>query len=188
MHRVLTDQKSTRGAGWTPGARQMLLLRSGVDGRWGEDGEENLLARLGFFYYWRNMGAHQLYAALRLDAGWELDGERQLLLGGDSGLRGYVRNFQAGDRRALLTLEQRFYSGWEIGGLVNVGGAVFFDTGTAYYADDPLSPEILSNVGAGLRLGSSRSAKGAMVHFDVAYPLNGDTDGVQFLISSRETF
>jgi hypothetical protein len=176
------------GTGWTPTDRQMLLLRSGVDGRWGEEGEENVLAHLGLHFYWRNLGIHQLYAGLRLDAGWALDGERQLVLGGDSGLRGYVRNIQVGDRKALVTVEQRFYSDWEIWGLVNVGGAVFVDAGTAFWADDPASPELLSNIGVGLRLGSSRSAKGAMVHLDIAYPLNGDSEGVQFLIRSRDTF
>ena len=42
--------------------------------------------------------------------------------------------------------------------------------------------------GIGLRLGSSRSAQGGMVHIDIAYPLSGDSDEIQFLIRSRETF
>ena len=35
-----------------------------------------------------------------------------MLLGGDNGLRGYPLRYQAGTSRALLTLEERYYTGW----------------------------------------------------------------------------
>lgn len=40
-------------------------------------------------YFWRNFGRHQLLASMRADAAWNLDPENQILLGGDTGLRGY---------------------------------------------------------------------------------------------------
>lgn len=176
------------GHGWRPSERRMLFLGTNLSGRWGEDGEENVLAGVGLAHYWRNWGLHQLYTGIRLDAGWSMDGELQFLLGGDTGLRGYSRNFLDGDRRALVSLEQRFYSKVEIADLVNVGAAVFLDAGSAWYAADPGTPDVFTNVGVGLRLSSTRSAQGGMVHLDVAFPLNGDADGIQFLVRSRETF
>ena len=139
-------------------------------------------------YFLPTLGRHRLQIALRVDAAWNLDPERQLLLGGDNGLRGYPRRFLDGDRRFLLNVEQRFYTHWELFNLIHAGAAVFMDAGNAWYAGGADSPGLLKNVGLGLRLSSSRSAKGAMVHLDVAYPLDGDTDKIQWLVTSRETF
>jgi outer membrane translocation and assembly module TamA len=73
-----------------------------------------------------------------------------------------------------------------------VGAAVFFDAGRAWFEDDPFADanELLRDVGAGLRLGSSRSSSGAMIHLDVAYPLDGDDsiDKLQWLVSTSDTF
>ena len=128
---------------------------------------------------------------MQVDAARNLDPERQLLLGGDSGLRGYPRRYRDGDRRALLSLEQRFYTNLDLFKLVHVGAAVFFDAGRIWYEDaiDATTDSgTLRNIGVGLRLGSSRSAQGSMIHFDIAYPLDGDEREVQWLINSRETF
>ena len=136
----------------------------------------------------RTFRRHRLQIALRVDAAWNLDPERQLLLGGDNGLRGYPRRFQDGDRRFLLSLEQRFYTNWELFNLVHAGGAVFMDIGRAWYDGRGGDLGVLKDVGLGLRLSSSRSAKGTMVHLDVAYPLDGDSDKIQWLVTTRETF
>jgi hypothetical protein len=49
---------------------------------------------------------------------------------------------------------------------------------------------VLQDVGIGLRLGSSRSSSGAMVHIDVAFPLDRreGIDSLQWLVSTSETF
>lgn len=173
-------------SGWAPRSDQTVLLSGRAAGRWGEDGSENLTLGGELRYFLKTFGQHRLQVALRVDAAWNLDPELQLLLGGDNGLRGYPRRYQDGDRRALLTLEQRFYTDWELFNLINAGAAVFLDAGSAWYHDG--SPEVLKDVGLGLRLSSSRSSKGMMVHLDVAYPLDGDTDKMQWLVTTRETF
>ena len=52
------------------------------------------------------------------------------------------------------------------------------------------NPGWLSDVGFGLRILSCRSAFGNVLHADIAFPLNGDTDirSVQFLLRSKATF
>jgi hypothetical protein len=48
----------------------------------------------------------------------------------------------------------------------------------------------LKDVGVGLRLGSTKSSLGRMVHIDLAFPLQGPPgiDSVQFLISTHKGF
>jgi hemolysin activation/secretion protein len=144
-----------------------------------------------FRHFLNTFGPHRLLTSLQVDVSHNLDPHRQLLIGGDTGLRGYPRRFRNGDRRFLFTLEHRFYTGLELFNLVHVGAAAFFDVGGAWYGDDHTglsSSELFKDVGVGLRLGSSRSADGAMIHFDVAYPLDGDSRKVQWLVTSKESF
>ena len=126
------------------------------------------------------------------EVGENLDADQQILLGGDSGLRGYPLRYQAGEGRWLFTAEQRFFTNWFPFQLFNVGGAVFYDMG-ATWGRDPLgtpSQGLLRDVGFGLRLGNSRSALGNVLHIDVAFPLDGDPSikSVQFLVETKEKF
>jgi hypothetical protein len=79
---------------------------------------------------------------------------------------------------------------------VNLGAAVFSDAGRAWMEDPPRrqahlkDQKLLKDIGIGLRIGSSRSSKAAMVHFDLAFLLDGDDtiEGMQWLVSTSETF
>jgi len=115
-------------------------------------------------------------------------------LGGDNGLRGYPLRYQSGDRRALLTLEERIYTDWYPFRLFRVGGAVFFDVGRAWGGENAntntVNPGWLSDVGFGLRILSARSAFGNVWHADVAFPLNPDSniESVQFLFTGKYSY
>lgn len=179
-------------SGWAFESGQTLFVNGYASGRWGSSGHENVRVGGEVRYYLKNFGRHRLHASFRADAAWNLDPEKQLLLGGDNGLRGYPLRFQDGDRRLLLSLEQRFYTNWHLFELVHVGAAVFFDAGRAFYArggPEALEDQgVLKDIGFGLRLSSSRSARGQMVHLDVAFPLDGDDREVQWLITSQKSF
>jgi hypothetical protein len=170
---------------------ELLLLDIGGKGRWGSETSEGVLTGVQLQYYRRNFEHFQFYGMVKADAAWNPDRETQLLLGGDTGLRGYPRNYQSGDRRFLVTLEQRYYSDIHLFRLFYLGGAAFLDFGRAWHdhgryagADEG----VLRDVGIGLRLSSSRSSQGKMIHLDVAFPLDGDSNGVQWLVTSRESF
>jgi hypothetical protein len=124
--------------------------------------------------------------------GWKLDLDDQILLGGDSGLRGYPLRYQDGDARALWTVEQRYFTDWYPFRLFRVGGAVFFDTGRTWGTAPLAVPNYswLKDAGFGLRLGSARTGLGNVVHVDLAFPFNGDTSisRVQFLIQTEHSF
>ena len=113
----------------------------------------------------------------------------QLVLGGDTGLRGYPRNYQTGERLAVLNVEERVYTDWYPFRLFRVGGAVFYDRGRAWGGpgESPSSAGWLSNVGFGLRFLSTRSAFGNVLHVDFAFPLNRDPSikSFQFLVTTK---
>ncbi|HEX9942695.1 MAG TPA: POTRA domain-containing protein [Thermoanaerobaculia bacterium] len=199
--------QTAASAGWRPTPRQLVLAQLGGSTRWAKGDQadqseqgnaEDLVAGGLVRWYVRDFGDHLFYASLGADLAHRLDGEDQLLLGGDSGLRGYPLRYQAGDRRVLLTLEQRFFSDRELFHLAHLGSAVFFDAGQAWFVDSLTNRDqnlhqerrILKDIGLGLRLGSSRSANGAVLHMDVAFPLDADRsiDRVQWLVSTSETF
>ena len=171
-----------------------LLMSGGLAGRLEESGLQNVVADIGLRYFRRQSDRRLLYVALSAGYGYRLEADQFFLLGGDSGLRGYPLRYQVGDRRALLTIEQRFFTDWYPWRLFRVGGAVFFDAGRAWgQSPSPGSnsqPGLLKNVGAGLRIGNDRSGLGRMIHVDVAMPLDRSPgiDGLQFLISTRKSF
>jgi outer membrane protein assembly factor BamA len=143
-------------------------------------------------YYRRQSEKRLFFASASGLYGRELDADRMMELGGDTGLRGYPLRYQAGDKRALFSVEQRFYTNWYPFRLFYVGAAAFFDVGRTWGAGgaDTTNLGWLKDAGVGLRLGNSRSGQGGVIHIDLAFPLDGtdDIDSVQFLVSTRKSF
>jgi outer membrane translocation and assembly module TamA len=173
-------------------ARRSLFLATGFDGRLesGTLADGVLLASAR--YYSRQSMRRVFYAAVAAAAGFNPDADRQFLLGGDNGLRGYPLRYHAGEGRWQVTIEQRFFSDWFPFQLFNVGGAVFVDVGSTWGRAPLTTPPagVLKDIGLGLRLGNSRSALGGVVHIDVAFPLGApdSIDEVQFLVQTKRSF
>ncbi len=169
-----------------------LLLATELGSRLEQGGAQNLQLGVSAKYY-KNQSEHRrLYLSLGGTYGYNLDLDQFLVLGGDTGMRGYPLRFQTGDKSLLFTVEQRYFTDWYPFRLFHVGGALFFDIGRTW-GNSPVadsSKELLSDVGFGLRLGSSRSGLGRVIHVDLAFPLSNssDIDGVQFLVSTRKSF
>jgi hypothetical protein len=190
--RELWTYSGKAGNGYEFEGDRILLVSGSFSGQYG-DGRAERQAVGGSARYFRPHGKRMVfYAGASVDALNNPGIGDLLLLGGDNGLRGYPLRYQSGERRALLTLEQRIYTDWYPFRLLRVGGAVFFDTGRAWGSDvqNPVNPGWLSDVGFGLRLLSARSSSGTVWHADVAFPLNADPsiDSVQFLFKSRVSF
>ena len=115
-----------------------------------------------------------------------------LSLGGDNGLRGYPLRYQHGERRALLTLEQRYYTDWYPLRLFRVGGAAFFDVGRAWKGANQTreNPGWLSDAGVGLRLALDRTAFANVLHVDLAFPFSRGPgiETVEVVVRSKLTF
>jgi hypothetical protein len=184
-------------SGWSLGAQPGEAAKWLAQASWSGRVEESLgladsVAGGRFSYYLRQSPRRLLFASVQADIAYALDVDHQLLLGGDNGLRGYPLRYAGGDRRALFTVEQRYFTSWYPFRLFHVAGAAFFDVGRAW-GDNPFAekdPGWLEDVGVGLRIGSSRSGGGSMVHVDLAFPLDGgsDIDDVQLVIETKHGF
>lgn len=173
----------------------LLSMSIGANGAvTSSDGEaENLIATAATSSYYRQTDSFALFASA--DYSWTrgLTRDRQLLLGGDSGLRGYPQRFQEGDRRARLRLEQRWFSNAHPLRLFRFGAALFADAGRSWFPGDPEDDESgwLANVGVGLRFMPTRFPTESFIHLDLAAPLRGggrDVEDVELSLTLRNTF
>jgi outer membrane protein assembly factor BamA len=183
----------TAAMGWEPGGPgSLLLLETGAQTRDEDLGLQNSQVYFSGDYYLRNLGRHLFSVSLEALATDNLDPEGQVLLGGDSGLRGYPIRYQAGESRAVLNVEQRFFTDLYPWRLFRIGWAVFADVGRVG-GRDPRATEPLGtlyDVGAGLRLSSPRASGRNVLHIDLAFPLKRqpDIDSVQFVVETKGSF
>lgn len=179
-------------AGWELAPRQQLFVNAGVSGRIEDGTARNVVANAQGRWFYRLTEHQLLYAALTGTTTTRLDAERQLLLGGEEGLRGYPLRFQGGTSSALFTLEHRVFTDWYPFRLVRVGGAVFFDAGRTWgrslVGTEPYGT--LKDVGLGLRFGNNRSGLGNVLHVDFSYALDAVPGVKRFevTVETRERF
>jgi hypothetical protein len=178
--------------GWNFRREKSLFVGASSSGRLESEGLRNAVLSAEARYYARTGDRTKFFATIAGSITEDLDDDRQLLLGGDTGLRGYPLRYQAGTSSALLTLEQRYYTNWYPFRLFHVAAAAFFDMGRTWGTDvtGATSDGLLKDVGIGLRLGSSRSAFGNVIHIDLAFPLDGgdDIEDVQFVVETKARF
>jgi outer membrane protein assembly factor BamA len=187
---VVLKMKAIRGLELP--ALQQLFLTGNFSSRIEDGNARNLIAEAAAKYYWRWRQNWLLFAAISGTTTSALDPDKQLLLGGDNGLRGYPLRFESGTSRGLFTVEQRFYTDWYPFRLVRVGGAVFADVGRTWGTGviGNSDPGLLKDVGFGLRLGNTRSGLGNVLHVDFAFPLNtmAGIQKFQFLVQTMQSF
>lgn len=178
----LVVRASYEDAHWL-GERQLARYRVQLSGYYDlEAGRtEELLAEATVAYRLQQSESWSLLIRGALAWAHNLPVDRQVLLGGDEGLRGYPNRYQIGDRRAVLTIEERYYSRIYPFEMFRLGGAVFLDVGRAWFDGDVPDwvPDerdaghfgVLTNAGFGLRVESTRTRRDRILHLDVAFPL-----------------
>ena len=176
-----------------PTVNQLILFSPATSGSIDTDSTaQNVKIGFNSRYYLPNIRNQIFYMALSAEYVKNPYLDEQVLLGGDSGLRGYPLRYQWGDRKFLFTVEQRFYTSWNLFELANVGGLIFFDAGRAWFPgiEKTARTDILKDWGLGMRLTSTRSSGAVVLHIDLAFPLDGDDsiDEMQLLISTHESF
>jgi outer membrane protein assembly factor BamA len=189
------------GNGYTLSPRDTLLVSSVFTGRVRRGTLENGVLDGSLRFYAEQSGYRDFpfrdgnwlfFATLTGTAGSRLDLENQILLGGDNGLRGYPLRYQDGTARALLSVEERYFSDWYPLRLFRVGAAVFFDMGRTWGRAPLATPSrgMLEDAGFGLRLGNARTGLGNVIHVDLAFPFEGGGSirHVQFLVQTKKEF
>ena len=191
-NRNLWLYSATVSDGFTMRADDQLLAKASLTGEYASAGVERQLFSASARYYLPQSRRAVFFASVAADIATKVDPGDQLLLGGDTGLRGYPLRYQSGNRRALLTVEERVYTDWYPWRLFRVGAAAFIDVGRAWggpYANTANSGW-LGDAGLGLRLLTTRSAFNNLLHADVAFPLHRDPNikSVQFLVKLTSSF
>ena len=178
--------------GYELDSKSSLFLTGRLGARYEERGLRNAKVSLGARYYHRQSDRRLFFASAEVDSGEKLDLDNEIVLGGDTGLRGYPLRYRNGLGRWTVTLEQRGYTDWYPFRLVHVGAAAFVDIGGTWgNVDGQRSKhDILADAGVGLRLGNSRSALGNVLHIDLAFPLQGDRSikSMQIIVETKKSF
>ncbi len=180
---------------------QLLSVSAEASGRYDLDREvsDDVQLELEISYLWQQGEKWRFFTSGRYNHTRNLPLDKQLTLGGDSGLRGYPNRYQPGDRSFLVTVEQRYHSGAYPFGLFRVGYAAFVDVGRAWF-DDPAPDwvparegdhfDTLANVGVGLRLESVRTRRDRVFHIDVSRPLvdGPDVEDWEITLTGKQRF
>jgi outer membrane protein assembly factor BamA len=178
--------------GFQLSALTQLFLAGTVSSRLESGSIRNLFVDSTATYYWRWQDDKLLFVFLNGTTTHALDPDSQLLIGGDTGLRGYPLRYESGTSRGVLTVEQRFYTDWYPFRLARFGAAIFGDVGRTWGrgAIGNSDPGTLKDLGFGMRFGNTRSGLGNVLHVDVAFPLNGDRNisKVQFLVQTKASY
>jgi len=180
------------GRGFEPVAGQQLIAAATLSGRRSDGQPQRMAAGLQAQYYLPQGPRWLFFASGAVDMLKNPDPAEALQLGGDNGLRGFPLRYQSGTRRALFTVEERFYTDIYLWQLFRIGGAAFFDAGRAWdgTGTNLKDPGWLSNAGFGLRIVSARAAFSNVLHIDVAFPLGAPADikKLQFLVRTKTSF
>ena len=178
--------------GWEPSPDETVLAAASIAGQGADGHVRRLRFNVQSQYYLRQGPRWLFYAGGGVDVLARPDIGDLLPLGGDNGLRGYPLRYQSGSRRALFTVEERFYTDLYIWRLFRIGGAAFADVGRAWggWNENRFNRGWLGDVGAGLRIVSTRSAFSNVLHVDVAVPVHAarDVKRVQFQLRTRSSF
>lgn len=116
--------------------------------------------------------------AVRLSTEFEFgrEGESQVILDGENGMRGYSPYAFNGEKMIILNLESRtIFNGGifeKLESLVVVGSAMFLDLGYIWSGDELVLSEPKRSVGAGLRFSIPRLSGSRVFRLDFAYPLD----------------
>jgi outer membrane protein assembly factor BamA len=158
--------------GFRVGIAQVLASVTGT-GQYGTTSGDVRTGGVSARYFAPQTGRFLFYFSAALDAVKPASPADELLLGGDNGVRGYPLRYQAGTRRAVFNIEERYYTDWFPLRLFRVGWALYYDVGRAWDGEQPnATPGWLSNVGFGMRILSARASTGNVVHIDLAVPLH----------------
>jgi hypothetical protein len=173
--------------------RHLIFYRAEFDGeyRLDRDRAENVRLTGTVQYRFNHAPRFSFSATATATLTRRLRRDQQLLLGGETGLRGYPNRYQVGDRSFLITLEERYFSDLYIARVLRVGAAIFLDVGRAWFPGDPSNNDfgVLANAGFGLRLESTRTRRDRVLHLDLAAPLHDGPNvrGLEITFTGKAT-
>ncbi|AZQ85245.1 hypothetical protein EKO29_15445 [Colwellia sp. Arc7-635] len=115
-----------------------------------------------------------------------------LVLGGETGVRGFPLQYQHGEHSTQFTFEARYYPHINIYKLLELGGAAFIDTGRVFGQSELSKTQSpwMTSVGLGARLYSTHSSEARVIHLDIIKPITSDlnVNNIEFRITTKHSF
>jgi len=150
----------------------LLVGNSWFEGRLDQGDMRNWV--VGFQAIATQLGPRGLQARLMVESSYELDRERQLALGADTGLRGWDPDYFDGTGRAVANLQWRHLIKEDILHLFSLGFVVFADAGTTWGARvGPGADRVHANVGVGLLADLTHIGLARLLRIEVGFPDDG---------------
>ncbi len=115
-----------------------------------------------------------------------------IVLGAESGIRGFPIQYQHGKHSTQFSFEARYYPHINIYKLLELGGVAFIDSGRTFgeslYTNK--KPSWMTSVGLGARFYSTRASDARVIHIDIIKPLSSDdnVNSVEFRVTTKQTF
>ena len=153
--------------------REVFFLRgrTGLATRFAKQQGEDSVFKASIKAIGKNLFLRQTLAArISTEMQFGLEGEQQVILGGNRGLRGYDSRQFSGEKRIRLNVESRTIF-WEHP-LIVVGSALFADVGYIWNGDAFDLGNAKRSVGFGLRVGIPKLSGSRVYRLDLAYPLD----------------
>ncbi len=150
--------------------RTVAILRTGLTGRLPSGAWENGRFQASLVAYNQDLPRQTLAGRVAWDATFRPDFGKLLYLSGVDGFRGYGKYLLAGDRRWLVSLEDRIHMGWEPWGLARIGLVVLADVGAVRRLDTGAWSATHGTVGAGFRVAVLKSGLSGAFNLAVAVP------------------
>jgi outer membrane protein assembly factor BamA len=120
---------------------------------------------------------HTLHWLGSFSYGTDLDVDRLLGLGYPNGLRGYERDAFTGDKRLLVSLEDRIFLARDLFGLVALGLLAFFDGGYVWDVGQAVDlADLRYDTGLGLRIALPAVAGPNILKLTWGFPLGSGAD------------
>jgi hypothetical protein len=170
--------------------RSLVLGVSRFHGRDEPDGLRDLYWNTKVTFYNQHFPMQTLVADFDLVLAKDLDPETVVYLGGVHGLRGYPNHFRSGDRKWVITVEDRIITPWTLWGIIQFGFVAYAEAGAIRSYSLDTWTKTYVDVGGGLRLGSLKSTSGGTISVTAAFPLVKEPglDSYQIIISNVLTF
>lgn len=150
--------------------RSNLVLLEGSVKRWFNN--DGTIRRkndfLGRFYnnalLWYTLAIHLRYAR-----DIRLEGQRELYLGENKGIRGYPKNYSNGEKYLVMNLENRFFPNLKLS-VGRICPVQFIDLGATWNRGQDFDVRHLEwSLGVGLRISTERMTSREAARIDLAY-------------------
>lgn len=149
---------------------------------------QNTILELESKYYWQWFDWQTIAFNIEFIQGWDLQSNKQFVLGAESGLRGYPAREFNGDKRFLVNLESRQFWARQYF-TVDLGTVVFLDLGNAWQRNESIDFNDLNYcAGFGFRFGQSKLPGSMVIRLDFGWPIHNEADDMQVTLGIGQYF